>query len=147
MNTINKRLIKTPKVYFEDIALAVRFQGWTEFEPLFVSPSYGHLMENLVYSEISRFFINNILEPKIYFVRNKEKIEIDFLLELPNQKFIAIEVKSTARDYSTHQLKLLESLDLNIVAQWIVCPQPAQAFGTREVVSFSELLSRLSQWI
>ena len=142
-NNLNKRLIRTPKIYFEDIGLATRLQGWTEFSPLFVSPYFGHLVENIAYSEISRFFINNDLESKIYFVRNREKVEVDFLLELPNHRCVAIEVKATARDYAREQLELLDSLGLNIIAHWVVSPKEAPHFGSRKVIPFLQIYESL----
>ena len=143
MNTFNKRLIKSPKVYFEDVALAARFQGWTSFQPLFVSPYFGQMVENLVYSEISRFFTNRIIEPKVYFIRNKEKVEIDFLLELPNKKFVAIEAKASPQDFSNEQLKLIESLGVNVIEHWIVTPQHSQSYGNRKIIEIRELYSSL----
>lgn len=143
MNTINKRLIKTPKIYFEDVALAVRFQGWTEYGPLMVSPYYGHLIENLVYSELSRFFTNNLIEPKIYFLRTKEKVEIDFLIELPNKKFIAIEVKTTPQDFTGQQLQLLDSLKINLIKKLIVSPKSSMSFKNAEVVAIDQLYTLL----
>lgn len=47
-------------------------------------------------------------EQKVFVVRNKDKVEIDFLMELPNKRFIAVEVKNTPQDLSREQLKLLE---------------------------------------
>ena len=41
---LNQRLIKTPKSYLEDVGLAVRLQGWREFEPFMLSPYFGHLL-------------------------------------------------------------------------------------------------------
>lgn len=146
MTTINKRLIKTPKIYFEDVALATRFQGWTSFEPIYVSPYFGQLIENLVYSEISRFFTNRIIEPNIYFLRSKEKVEVDFLVGLPNQKFIAIEAKASPADFTRDQLKLLESLKIPIVAKWVVTPQQSARFPQSETIEIRELFPRLSQW-
>lgn len=143
MNSINKRLIKTPKIYFEDVALAVRFQGWTEYTPIYSSPYFGHLVENLVFSEISRFFSNQLIEPKIYFLRTKEKVEIDFLIELPNKKFVAIEVKVTPCDLTLKQSKLIESLNINIVKQWVVAMSPSPNFKNTQVIVVWELYLEL----
>lgn len=143
MNSLNKRLIKTPKLYFEDVGLAVRFQGWTEFPPLFVSPYFGHLIENLVYSEISRFYSNSLIEPKVSFIRTKEKVEIDFLVELPNKKFVAIEAKNTPRDFSRAQLNELDRLKLHIVDRLVVSPNSAPGFENSKVVTLHELFDQL----
>lgn len=143
MNTLNKRLIKTPKVYFEDVGLAVRFQGWTEFQPLFVSPQFGHLFENLVYSEISRFFTNSLMEPKVYFVRDKRKVEVDFLVELPNQRYVAIEAKVTPKDFSAEQIQLLNSLRINIVERWVVNASRTHPLSQSQALTIYELYDSL----
>lgn len=143
-----QRIIKTPKIYFEDVSLASRFQRWTQFEPLFVSPYFGHFVENITYTEISRFYTNSGLEKKIFYLRSKEKVEVDFLIELPNKRFISLEVKATPRDYSMTQLKLLESLKLNIVEQWTVSPKKSEvSFPNCRVLTFAELFEALSKFI
>ncbi len=142
---LNQRLIKTPKIYFEDVGLAVRFQGWSELEPILFSPYFGHLFENLVLIEISRFFTNRGEQPQIYFVRSKEKVEIDFLVQLPNQKFIAIEVKVNPIDLTFQQMKLLESLNLNIVEKWIVTSVRSNDFAHAKTVCLDQVFDRLKE--
>lgn len=127
---LNQRLIKTPKIYFEDVGLASRFQGWTAYQPLFISPLFGHLFENLVLIEICRFFTNNGENPDMYFIRSKEKVEVDFLVRLPNQKWLAVEVKTTPVDYTSKQMDLLDKTDLDISERWVVSPEPASAAFT-----------------
>ncbi len=143
---LNQRLIKTPKIYFEDVGIAVRLQGWSEFKPILLSPYFGHLFENLALAEITRFFINRGEQPEIFFVRSKEQVEVDFLLQLPNQKFIAIEVKSTPVDLTTQQMQLLNSLDLNIVDRWIVSSVRSHDFANARVVLLGEIFNELSRY-
>lgn len=121
-NNLNQRLIKTPKVYFEDVGLACRFQGWTAYEPLSKNPILGLLIENLACIELTRFFQNRGLTPEIFFIRSKEKIEIDFLVKLSNNRWLAIEVKSKAVDFSQQQIKLLQQTNLNIIEHWVTSP-------------------------
>lgn len=142
---LNQRLIKTPKIYLEDTGLAVRLQGWSEFEPLLLSPYFGHLLENLVLAEITRFFINRGRQPEIYFVRSKEQVEVDFLVQLPNQKFIAIEVKTTPTDLSSPQLSLLNSLKLNIVEKWVVSPTGSVNFSNARLILCSQIFKNLER--
>lgn len=142
---LNQRLIKTPKVYFEDVGLSVRLQGWSEFEPLLLSPYFGLLLENLAFSEISKFFINQGIEPIIYFVRSKEQVEVDFLVQLPNQRFIAIEVKATPIDLSASQIKLLDSLKLNIVEKWVVSMTRSTDFANARVILMDQIFQNLAE--
>ena len=76
----------------------------------------------MVLSEITRFFTNSARVPDIFFLRDKEKNEIDFLVGLPNQRFVAIEVKSSPADFSNAQLSLLKGLSLNLIERWVVLP-------------------------
>ena len=142
---LNQRLIKTPKIYFEDVGLAVRLQGWSEFEPLLLSPYFGHLFENLVFSEISKFFMNRGMKPDIYFVRSKEQVEIDFLVQLPNQRFLAIEVKTTPIDLSKEQLQLLDSLKLNIIEKWVVSSTRSVDFKNARVVCVDKIFENMEK--
>ncbi len=142
---LNQRLIKTPKIYFEDVGIAVRLQGWSEFEPILLSPYFGHLFENLALAEITRFFINKGEQPEIYFVRSKEQVEVDFLLRLPNQRFIAIEVKTTPVDLTAQQMHLLNSLGLNIVDRWIVSSVRSNDFANARVVRLDEIFTELER--
>lgn len=114
-SNLNQRLIKTPKLYFEDTGLTVRLQGWKEYNPILLSPYFGNLVENLALSEITRFFTNSGEQPTIFFVRSKEQVEIDFLLQLSNQRFITMECKVTPCDLTKQQVQLIDSLQLNII--------------------------------
>ena len=142
---LNQRLIKTPKIYFEDTALAVRLQGWGEYEPVLLSPHFGNLLENLTLAEITRFFINHAMQPQIYFVRSKEQVEIDFLVQLSNQRFIAIEVKTTPKDLSALQLSLLDSLHLNIIEKWVVCFTESVDFVHARCVGCNQIFQNLKR--
>lgn len=93
----SKRLIKTPKIFFIDTGLACRLQGWAAPEPILTSPQYGHLFENLVFSELYKTNINHRLGWQVYHWRTKEKHEIDFLVEMSPQKFVFIEAKVSAQ--------------------------------------------------
>jgi len=143
-SNINKRLIKSPKIYFEDVALAARLQGWTSFEPLMVSPAYGHLLENVAISEVARFFTNQGHIPKIFYLRSKEKVEIDLLIFLPNQRTIAAEIKSTTQSFSSDQLRLLDTLELNIVERWVITSTKSDVSPSNaRLVAFDQIWTEL----
>jgi len=144
---LDQRLIKTPKIFFEDVGLAVRLQGWSEFEPILLSPYFGNLLENLALSEITRFFINRGEQPEIYFVRSKEQVEIDFLLKISNQRFIAIEVKATPTDLTSQQMHLLDSLKVNIIDKWVVSSVRSNDFAKARVVLLDQIFNELERII
>jgi len=143
---LNQRLVKTPKVYFEDVGLATRLQGWTEYQPLYISPVFGQLLENLALIEICRFFTNRGELPEIFFLRSKEKVEVDFLVKLPNHRWLAIETKSTAVDFTRAQLALLEKVGLPIVGRWVVSPaENSFVFENCKQVDLALIHSELSK--
>jgi predicted AAA+ superfamily ATPase len=144
-NNLNQRLIKTPKIYFEDVGLAARLQGWSEFDPLLLSPYFGHLLENLALSEITRFFTNQGLEASFYFVRSKEQVEIDFLLQISNQRFVAIEIKTTPMDFTRQQLDLLETLEINIVERWVISGVRSTDFARSRVIVLDQIFDELQR--
>ncbi|MFP5491610.1 MAG: ATP-binding protein [Bacteriovoracia bacterium] len=143
-SNLNQRLIKTPKYYFLDVALAARLQGWNDYGPLQVSPAFGHLLENMALGEIIRFFSNRGESAQIYFIRTKDQVEIDFLIQLPNQVYIAAEVKAKPQDFTQQQLKVLDSLGIRIKEKWILSPIEGPKFANAKTISFSEIWQSLN---
>jgi uncharacterized protein len=141
----NKRLTKTPKYYFEDVAIATRLQGWTELTPLLSHPFVGSLIENIALSEFSRFFVNRGETPQFNFLRSKEKVEVDLLVHLPNQRVLAVEIKTTPQDFSPAQLRLLENLNLTIIESWVVSPNTAPRLPHARIVPLAEVSQALQE--
>jgi predicted AAA+ superfamily ATPase len=90
---LNKRLIKSPKVYFLDTGLAVRLQGWLDFHPLMKSPQAGPLFETLVLSEIFKCNQNFDKNWKISMWRTKEGEKVDFIIENEKGDILALDAK------------------------------------------------------
>lgn len=97
-SNLNKRLIKTPKLFFLDTGLAVRLQGWQDSMPLFNSPQIGSLFETLVLNEIVKFIRNYGKDWQLFFWRTKESEEIDFVLKTSQNNIYAFEAKLTMQN-------------------------------------------------
>lgn len=81
-NNITKRAIKTPKVYFLDTGLAAYLTKWTTPDVLKNGAMAGAFFESFVVSEIIKSYYNKgVLEPPIYFYRDKDMNEIDLIIE------------------------------------------------------------------
>ena len=93
---LSKRMIKAPKVFFLDTGLACRLQGWSEPLAMLTSPQQGQLFENLVFTEIHKASSNHALGIEVYHWRSRDGEEVDFLLSLPNQKWLFVEAKVSA---------------------------------------------------
>lgn len=97
---VTTRLIKSPKYFFLDTGLAIRFQGWGQVEPLLVSPAIGSIFENLVLSEITKCRDRYLPALEISHWRTKEREEVDFVLSM-NGRHLAIEAKTSTREANT----------------------------------------------
>ncbi len=81
-NNITKRAVKTPKLYFLDTGLAAYLTKWNNAEVLKNGAMAGAFFESFVISEIIKSYYNRgIVEPPLYFYRDKEMNEIDLLIE------------------------------------------------------------------
>ena len=92
---IEKRVVKTPKLYFMDTGLAAYLTKWTSPEVLRNGAMSGNFFETFVVSEIVKSFCNLGMEPPLYFYRDKDKYEIDLLIHLDG-KLYPVEIKKTA---------------------------------------------------
>lgn len=92
---IEKRVVKTAKLYFMDTGLAAYLTRWSNPEVMQSGAMAGAFFETYVISEIIKSFSNNGEEPPIYFYRDKDKYEIDLLIE-QNNILYPIEIKKTA---------------------------------------------------
>jgi len=91
----NKRLVKTPKLYFYDTGLACALLGLKDREQLNTHYLRGGLFENWVITEYIKSIYNKVEEPQVYFWRNNIGNEIDLIVE-DGAKVRAIEIKSGA---------------------------------------------------
>ena len=81
-NNITKRAVKTPKLYFLDTGLAAYLTRWNTVEVLKNGAMAGAFFESFVVAEIIKSYYNKgILEPPLYFYRDKDMNEIDLLIE------------------------------------------------------------------
>ena len=111
-NNIMKRAIKTPKVYFLDTGLAAYLTKWKTSEVLETGTMAGNFFENYVIVEIIKSYYNSgELRPPVYFYRDKEKREIDLIIE-QNNILYPIEIKKTANPSKDmiENFKVLENI-------------------------------------
>jgi predicted AAA+ superfamily ATPase len=91
-NNLTNRILKTPKVYFLDTGLACYLTKWNTPETLENGAFSGAIFETYVVSEILKSYWHNGVNPAIYFYRDKDKREVDIILE-ENGKLYPLEVK------------------------------------------------------
>jgi len=93
-SNIAKRTIKTPKLYFLDTGLASHLCSWDSPDTLRNGAQSGAMLETYVFTEIIKSYWHNGDNPKIYFYRDADQKEVDFVIE-KNMTLYPIEVKKT----------------------------------------------------
>lgn len=88
-----KRLVKTPKLHFLDSGLLAALRGISAPKILADRTKLGPLLEGFVYSELSKLVAQQGGEASISHFRDRDKVEIDFVLERTGQ-VVGIEVKA-----------------------------------------------------
>ncbi len=111
-NNFNKRMIKTPKLYFLDTGFACWLLGWNTPEQLIKGAMWGHIFESYVFAEILKSYYNDgIVKPPLYYYRDSDKNEIDLLIEVDNLLH-PIEIK-TSSDPTKSMVKAFRCLESN----------------------------------
>ena len=77
---LGKRLIKSPKVFLADSGLACHLLGIESVAELAKSPFLGALFEGFIAAEIVKAQVNRGQRPEIYFFRDEQGLEVDFLV-------------------------------------------------------------------
>jgi len=77
---LGKRLIKSPKVYLADSGLACHLLGIDTTAELAKSPFLGALFEGFIASEIIKAQVNGGRRREIYYFRDEQGLEVDFLV-------------------------------------------------------------------
>ncbi|MDL2330385.1 ATP-binding protein, partial [Desulfosarcina sp. OttesenSCG-928-A07] len=93
---VTKRAVKTPKIYFMDTGLAAYLTRWNTPEVLQNGAMAGAFFETFVVGEVIKSYANSgILDPPLYFYRDKEQHEIDLLIQ-EGTTLHPIEIKKSA---------------------------------------------------
>ena len=88
----NKRLVKTPKLYFYDTGLLCYLLGIHAMDQLAVHPLRGNIFENFIISERVKSKVNKAENTELYFWRDQKGHEID-LIEDRSTYLFPIEIK------------------------------------------------------
>jgi predicted AAA+ superfamily ATPase len=77
---LGKRLIKSPKVYVADSGLACHLLGIETAAELAKSPFRGVLFEGFIATEIAKAQVNSGRRRELYYFRDQQGLEVDFLV-------------------------------------------------------------------
>ena len=142
-NSVLKRAIKTPKLYFRDTGLAAYLTRWLTPETLAMGAMSGHMFETFVISEILKSYSNRGIDYRycVSYYRGKDKkivkrngeekeieSEIDLIIE-ENGILYPIEIKQNAQVTADETaaftiLDRVEGKKRGMGAVVCLCPQP-----------------------
>src|SRR5262249_46510159 len=77
---LGKPFIKSRKVYIGDSGLACHLLGIDTAAELAKSPFLGTVFEGFIASELIKAQVNRGLRPEVYFFRDEQGLEVDFLV-------------------------------------------------------------------
>ena len=121
-DSINKRIVKRNKIYFNDTGLACYLIGIDSPKTLKLSEFKGRMVETYIHNEICKSYKNNNFEIQMFYYRDNNQNEIDFII-LRDGNLYLIEAKS-GKQYGNNDIKGFKQLlntKYNIAGQCILC--------------------------
>ena len=107
----NKRLIKSPKLYFYDTGLLCHLLNINKEKLLLQSNKhYGHLFENLIVSEKLKRIAHNDETTELYFWRDSHGHEVDLIEIATKMSSYEIKSSSTIRSAALSGLRYFDTL-------------------------------------
>ncbi len=95
-NNLNKRIIKSPKLYFYDTGLLCYLLNIGTQQALLKHNRYGAIFENWCITEIKKNRANAGINGGMYYFRDSAGNEVDLLME-KNNETMAVEIKATKK--------------------------------------------------
>jgi predicted AAA+ superfamily ATPase len=93
--SFGKRLVKSPKLYILDSGLAAFFLGIESEQQLVRSAFLGPLFEGFVASEIVKRQLNAGRRRELYFFRDHQGLEVDFLVPIRGGRVLLLDAKAS----------------------------------------------------
>ena len=126
------RAVKSPKLYFIETGLLVSLARISSPNEIGVSSMTGVFFENMVVMEALKARYNSAAEPKLYFYRDNNGVEVDLILEKGQKELELFEIKSAytiSRDFIRNMDRFEHlhpgySISKNIIYSGETLPEP-----------------------
>jgi len=152
-----KRLIKSPKVYVADSGLACHLLGIDSEAQLEKSPFLGALFEGFLIAEIAKAQVNAGQRRELYYFRDQQGLEVDFVVPARGSGVRLIEVKASrtvtpemARPMQRLAASWRQSSPARRIVQMLVIHRPSRAAAATsalapgvQAVSWREFVTQL----
>ena len=120
-NNALKRVIKAPRMYFLDTGLCCHLLRVPNAEMLEASNLDGQLFETWVVGELYKNYINQGVEPPMYFYRDSNKKEIDVIIQSYDQVHLFEIKKSSAPRNAIKNFSVMKQINTPIGLSGVLC--------------------------
>lgn len=110
VKSLGRKLVRTPKLYFNDSGLLCHLLRLETKEALLLSQYKGAVVETFAISEMMKSRLNKGRRPNLSFFRDKNGLEVDVIADW--ERLMAIEIKSSSVPESKHSSSSRRYLDL-----------------------------------
>lgn len=107
--SIVKRIVKRPKMYFFDTGLAAYLCGIDSAKTLQNSFLKGRFFETFIFNEIRKSYMNSGISQELYYYRDTDQNEVDLVL-VKDGVLSCLEIK-TGQSFNTSATKAFKKLD------------------------------------
>lgn len=135
-NSVLKRTIKSPKLYFYDTGFVCYLTRWSSPEVAESGAMSGALLENFAVSEIMKSYQNVGETPYMHYYRDRDAREIDVILE-GDGKLCPLEIKKTTTPDKriTRAFKLIDKSPLELGTSAVLCmTDKLSAFDSKNLI-------------
>jgi predicted AAA+ superfamily ATPase len=105
--SVRKRQREAPKFYFFDTGVQRSLAGILNLELHPKSSEYGKAFEHFIILEIFRLSEYSQNDYQFFYVRSKDNVEIDIIIERPGKPVALVEIKSTNKVQPEHARHLI----------------------------------------
>ena len=93
--SIRKRVLKSPKFYFIDLGIKRVLENTHSLDIMEKTFAFGDAFEHFIILQI--YYLNEYYRKKykLFYMKTKDDVEIDLILEAPDRSLILVEIKST----------------------------------------------------
>jgi uncharacterized protein len=143
-NSFRKRLSKKPKFYFFDSGVARALASQLTLPLAQGTSAYGEAFEHFIITQINQLISYFYPEYRASYIRTKDDLEIDLVVERPGLPLLLIEIKSTSQ-VQEQQLRSLKTMETDLPDAETICLSQdvfAKSYGKVTVYPWLEGLKK-----